>query len=122
MRCRYEGSHNTSHSERVTYLGKRFSSTQFEIASFRSCVKDSKTGMRLFEGEPPLSRASFRRLTQGLRYSTSCSGTNTGDNFGKNKQQSSASSLRWYRGEEVVRSSQSHESRLLVQRGRQQCL
>ena len=71
VRCRYEGSHNTSYSERVTYLGKRSSSTQFEIASFRSCAKDSKTGMRLFEGEPPMLSASFRRLTQGLRNSTS---------------------------------------------------
>ena len=66
VRCRCEGSHNTSYSERVTYLGKQYSSTLFEIASFRSCAKDSKTGMRLFEGEPPMLSASFRRLAHSL--------------------------------------------------------
>ena len=69
VRCRYDGSHNTCLSERVTYLGKRSSFTQFEIASFHSCVEDSKTGS--FDGNPPMFSASFRRLTQGLRNSTS---------------------------------------------------
>ena len=77
VRCRYEGSHNASLSERVTHLDKRSSSTQFQIGSFRSCVKDPKAGS--FDGNPPMSSASFRRLTQGLRNSTSWSEINTGD-------------------------------------------
>ena len=47
----------------ITYIGKSFSSAQFEIASFRSW-KLSKTRMTSFDSEAPMLSASFRRLTR----------------------------------------------------------